>query len=363
MVLLIWPVTAMFFDGHNHNNKTGQESFWSLAHIFLYIGMTVVAAWVGVVVTRYQFAAGVDPRRSKSLLPDLKAIPVGYGVAIIGLITLGIAGPADFTWHHFYGFEVGVDAIYSPPHLALFSGGLLVATTGIRAMWAKPETEPSFKEFLPVLLSATLFIAIAGFITMYLSAFMTDVAPTTAFVHDYQQHFKDDFANQHISLNGGLTGYGDGLWPYYYYSASQGIAAEIVTTLVLLGPLLMMLRRWRLPLGSATLIFTGYGLLVNIMTSYRDVVLSLSLLAAGATIDVLQARKREGRLTLGAIRVVGPAAATALWCTYYLAMALDKGIGWRPTLWVGALMVGLMTGFGVAFLVAPPAYGPRLVEE
>ena len=67
----------------------------------------------------------------------------------------------------------------SPPHLALFSGGLLVATTGIRAMWAKPETEPSFKEFVPVLLSAILFIGIAGFITMYLSAFMTDVAPTT----------------------------------------------------------------------------------------------------------------------------------------------------------------------------------------
>jgi hypothetical protein len=25
-------------------------------------------------------------------------------------------------------------------------------------------------------------------------------------------------------------------------------------------------------------------------------------------------------------------------------------------------MVGVMTGFGVAFLIAPPAYGPRLVE-
>ena len=30
--------------------------------------------------------------------------------------------------------------------------------------------------------------------------------------------------------------------------------------------------------------------------------------------------------------------------------------------WVGALFVGFMTSFGVAFLIAPPAYGPRLVE-
>ena len=31
-------------------------------------------------------------------------------------------------------------------------------------------------------------------------------------------------------------------------------------------------------------------------------------------------------------------------------------------MWVGALLVGIMAGFGVAFLVAPPSYGPRLVE-
>ena len=43
-------------------------------------------------------------------------------------------------------------------------------------------------------------------------------------------------------------------------------------------------------------------------------------------------------------------------------LALDKGIGWEPTLWVGALIIGTMTGFAVAFLVAPPSYGPRLVE-
>ena len=28
----------------------------------------------------------------------------------------------------------------------------------------------------------------------------------------------------------------------------------------------------------------------------------------------------------------------------------------------GALIVGVMTGFGVAFLVAPLSHGPRLVE-
>lgn len=361
-LLTIWPIVAMFFDGRNHNNKTGQESFWSLPHLFLYVGMTVAAVWITIVVTRYQLANGVDP---KKLLPDLKFIPVGYGVAILGLILLGIAGPTDFIWHAVYGFEVGVDAIYSPPHLALFFGGLLVSSLGIRSMWAKQDIALDLKGFAPVLISTTLFTGVAGFITMYLSAFMTNVTPTSDFVRDYENttRFKDPFEDQSVSLVGGLTGYGDDAWSYYYYAASHGIASEVVTTLVLLGPILLLLRRWRLPLGAVTAIFIGYGLLVNVMTSYRDIVLIIPLILTGIAIDLFQNRAKAGeRLTLGGIRAVGPLAAAVLWISYYAVLALDKGLGWTPTMWVGAIMVGIFTGFGVAFLVAPPSYGPRLVE-
>ncbi len=268
MAITIWPITAMFFDGRGHNNETGQESFFSIAHLFLYGGMTALGIWIGVLVTRYQIAGGVDPR--KTLIPDLKLIPVGYGVAILGLLTLAVGGPVDFIWHAAYGFEVGVDAIYSPPHLMLFFGGLLVSSTGIRSMWAKQDIALDLKGYAPVLLSTILFIGVAGFITMYLSAFMTNVTPTSDFVADYQDRFKDTHDDQTISLNAGLAGYGDDLWPYYFYSASHGMASMIITTLVLFGPILLNLRRWAVPFGAQTLIFTGYGLLVSIMTSYRD---------------------------------------------------------------------------------------------
>jgi hypothetical protein len=358
MAIGIWPITAMFFDGRGHNNKTGQESFFSIPHLFLYAGLTVLGLWIGVLVTRYQ-----GLRFRKTLMPDLKLIPVGYGVAILGLLTLALGGPTDFIWHSAYGFEVGVDAIYSPPHLLLFFGGLLVSSTGIRSMWAKQDIALDFKGFAPVLLSTTLFIGVSGFITMYLSAFMTNVSPTSDFVADYQANFKDDFTDQTQSLNAGLTGYGDDQWPFYYYSASHGIASMIITTLILLGPALLLLRRWRVPFGAMTLIFTGYGLLVSIMTEYRDWPLILPLILTGLAIDVLQSRAPANeRLTLGGIRIAGPIAAAVLWISYYGVLALDKGIGWEPTLWVGALMVGVMSGFGVAFLIAPPAYGPRLVD-
>ena len=41
------------------------------------------------------------------------------------------------------------------------------------------------------------------------------------------------------------------------------MAAEIVTTLVLFGPALLMLRRWRVPAPAFTLFYLGFALLVS----------------------------------------------------------------------------------------------------
>ncbi len=89
MTIAAWPVTAMFFDGRGHNNVTGQESFWSVAHLALYSGLTVAAVWVGIVVLRHQLAAGADPLRGAV---DLRAIPAGYGLTIVGFVLSGSGG-------------------------------------------------------------------------------------------------------------------------------------------------------------------------------------------------------------------------------------------------------------------------------
>jgi hypothetical protein len=363
MVLATWPITALYFDARGHNNDFGQESFWSTAHLFLYVGASVFAGWIAWIIVNEQLAAGVG--RNGRWVPDLAAIPVGYGTALIGMLLLMVAGPADLLWHERYGFEVGIEAVYSPPHLTLFFAGILVTTTGIRSTWAKPQLVLTYKESVPVVLSLILFLGMGSIVTMYLSAFMTNVSMTSDFMADLER-FNDDFHNQQQGLNAGLTHYGDDAWPYYYYSGGHGVAAIVVTTVVLLGPVLQMLRRWRLPMGVFTVAFGGFGLLVNIMTEYRDIVLIVPLLVTGLAIDLLQrplgSPRDDGRLSLGGIRALGPAAAAVLWISYFIVVALDKGIGWPPTMWVGALMVGVMTGFGVAFLIAPPSYGPRLVE-
>ncbi len=121
MALAFWPITAMFFDGRNHNNETGQESFFSIAHLFLYGGLTVARPVDRVVVVRYQFAAGVDVQAPDGRLQGdpgrLRRGDHRPGASWRSAARATSSGTA------IYGFEVGVDAIYSPSHLMLFFGG------------------------------------------------------------------------------------------------------------------------------------------------------------------------------------------------------------------------------------------------
>jgi hypothetical protein len=198
-----------------------------------------------------------------------------------------------------------------------------------------------------------------------MSAFMTNVPMTEAFHTDIVNNLRDVTRDQTISLNAGLTGYGDNLWPYTYYGTGQSIAAMVLTTFELLGPILLMMRRWRIPFGAVTAIFIGFALMFNIITEYSDIVLIIPLILAGVSMDVLQRRLARGpdeRISLGGIRIVGSLTALVLWLSYYLVILIRDGIGWTTAVTVGAIAVGTMTGFGLSFLIAPPSYGPRLVE-
>jgi hypothetical protein len=119
------------------------------------------------------------------------------------------------------------------------------------------------------------------------------------------------------------------------------------------------------PAPAFTLTYLIFGLLMCIQTQYRDPWMLIPLTIGGATVDLLQARLAPGpreRLTLGGIRLIGPLTALTLWASYFIVYAVHFGFGWKTPTWAGAIVIAVMAGFGVAFLVAPPSYGPRLVE-
>jgi len=211
----------------------------------------------------------------------------------------------------------------SPPHLVLLVGGSLVLTTPWRSAWAAPGVGafPGFRAFLPVLLSATATAMSAAFFLIYLSPFTPNVPAGRAAV---------------------LAG-------------QRGIAAILVTTGVLLVPLLLLMRRWRPPPGTATVLFATVATLSGAVFEFEQGLPVLAGLIGGLVTDVLLWRLRPWAQRPRAVRVTAAAVPVALWLPYFALVALGYGLDWSLELWSGTVVLATLAGLALGLLAAPPS--------
>jgi hypothetical protein len=351
---------ALFMDGWRHNNLTGIDNFWSAAHILMYSGLTATGVWIAVVLLRYQ--KGLDDL-------DWSAVPRGYGLAFVALPLAAIAGPADFMWHSAYGFENQIDSVYSPPHQGLFIAGALLAAIPAAAAWQRRGTRPSLREFLPTVFGMSSTAGVALFVLHQLVPFYAGVSTTKAFQNDIAR-FNDAFApgakaHHTEGLAKALTHYGDNAFPYYFYSTHHTVAGMFLFGTVLLGAVLVMRRRWRLPFGTLTIMFTWLALLFPLLSEYREWKLAPALILAGLAGDLLLARfEEDSRPTrVGRIRFVAGAIPPVLWALFFICVALfEGGLGWHATLWFGVLVTSAAGGYMLSLLIFAPFSGP-VIEQ
>ncbi len=167
MLLALWMVGGVFIDGWAHINLPAtKESFFTPWHGVLYSGFAAVSAWM---------AAPIMRDRSRTLVQRVRP---GYGLGFVGLVVFGAGGIGDALWHEVFGIEVGIDALLSPTHLMLLTGGLLVLTSPLRAAWHGDETAPRLSTFLPALLSVILTTALLAFFFAYAWGGV-DITPAT----------------------------------------------------------------------------------------------------------------------------------------------------------------------------------------
>ena len=134
-----------------------------------------------------------------------------------------------------------------------------------------------------------------------------------------------------------------------------GVASVLVTNLIVVAPVLLLARRWRLPFGTVALI-TGVGAVG--LTSLREFVLGAlvpAMLAGGLAADLVVARLRPGPDRPGAFRAVAVLVPLLLWGAWMAVYALAYGMAWPPELWAGVLGMACLSGFGLSFLALPPA--------
>jgi hypothetical protein len=325
VLLGTWVVGGLFLDGWAHINQPGLETFFSPWHGVFYSGFMVSTVVLARLVARYQ-RGRFDPGR----------VPAGYGLGLVGIALFVAGGIADGTWHTLFGVETGVAALLSPSHLLLLCGGLLMVTSPVRSAWSAPDLPARcpLPALLPALWATALTTAVVLFFFQYLSAFVT-MAPAMA----------------EADRPAGLL------------TTIVGVASVLVTNLIVLAPLLLLARRWRLPFGAATLIVGCGPLGITALREFSLGWLVPAMLAAGLATDVIFARLRPGPDRPWAYRAVGAVAPLVLWGTWLAAYAVAYRIAWPPELWAGVLGMAALSGLGLSLLVQPPPIPAGVCER
>ena len=313
-----WVVGGLFMDGWAHVNQPGLETFLSPWHGVFYAGFLVSTVVLARLIARFQRGGRLDPA----------LIPAGYGLGLVGVALFVTGGLADGVWHTLFGVEVSVAALLSPSHLVLLSGGLLMVTSPVRSAWSSPDlpARAPALALLPALWATALATAVVLFFFQYLSAFVSR-APSMA----------------------GADG------PEGLLTTIAGVASVLVTNVILVAPVLLLARRWRLPFGAVTLLATTGAAGLTSLREFALDALVWAMLAGGLAADLLLAGLRPRPDRPGAFRAVAALVPLALWGAWMGTYATAYGIGWPPELWAGVLGMASLTGLGLSILVLPPA--------
>ena len=137
---------------------------------------------------------------------------------------------------------------------------------------------------------------------------------------------------------------------------ASGVAQSGLPTVLLMAPTLLLLRRWRLPFGALTVLFTTVVGLVSAAEGFDMGEVAFAGLAAGLAGDVLvRAVQRRPVSMASTLRIVGAVVPTVLWLAYFGFLAVFYSVGWTVELWAGITCMAALAGFGLAVLMVPPS--------
>jgi len=158
LVGLIWDISW--------HMTIGRDTFWTPAHLFIYIGGAISGCACGALAIHTTFFAAAAERRACTNLWGGFA-PLGAWISIWGAIAMIASGPFDDWWHNAYGLDV---KIISPPHIMLFAGMIsIVFGALILALHQQNANQPVLPTTQTVGASSLTLSYVAGVILTFLS--------------------------------------------------------------------------------------------------------------------------------------------------------------------------------------------------
>jgi hypothetical protein len=105
----------------------GRDTFWTPAHMAIYLGGLLSGLTCGWLVLHTTFLASVEERAGAVRLWGFRA-PLGAWITIWGTLAMVTSAPFDNWWHNAYGVDV---KILSPPHTVLALGMFATVLGGL----------------------------------------------------------------------------------------------------------------------------------------------------------------------------------------------------------------------------------------
>lgn len=323
-------VGGAWLDAWAHDNlPSALETFFTPWHAVLYTAFLAAAAFLVAALVR-------NLRRG---YPWPRTLPDGYGLSLLGVFVFMAGGVGDMIWHLLFGIEVSIEALLSPTHLLLALGGVLIASGPLRAAWRRPADGSAP---LSALLSLAITLSMLMFFTAYANPFGI---PWPDRQFDIS---KFDFSGVSSVLGSGAVSTAtEGL------GRVLGVTNILLETGLLMGAVLLAMRRWCLPFGAVTLIFTLDVALAVLPHGYY-LFIPVALLA-GLAGDLLLRYLKPSAERPGALRVFAFAVPVILYALYFLVLTVTGGVSWSVELWAGAILLAGTVGLLLSYLQLPPA--------
>lgn len=157
-VLSVWLIVGFYIDLWAHAHGRVDDTFLTPWHAILYAGAATFLLTLG----------GVAARNMRRGVPWRLSLSRPYLVSLAGAIGFVIAGQFDFAWHSLFGFEVSVEALLSPSHLALATSGVLMLSGPVRSAWAREGgATASWRQHGPAVIGLAAILAMFAAFTQY----------------------------------------------------------------------------------------------------------------------------------------------------------------------------------------------------
>jgi hypothetical protein len=316
--------SAWFFGGLildvNAHARGWVEGFFTWWHLVFYTGFAATAAWIAWTFVRAHRAEGRT---------GMSAVPHGYGPAIVGVPLFLVSGIADLVWHQVFGVETHLAILFSPSHLGLAVGGVLIAAAPWLSAWrrealkAEPEAVPLEARMAAPALSL-------GYVVATLVLFLAYLVPYT---------------NPPESVAAALEG------PHHFDGFP--VAGIVFTTVLVLALAVLATGRFRLPLGFFTVAFAFPSLMAGAYAGFEYGGYVWVFLLSGAWLDVLvwlvrpELRRRRDLVALAA------AWAVPVWAAFLIATGAATGHWPGAEIGLGAPVVAAAVGALFMLVVQP----------